>query len=96
MASTDAVNAVCDAIVHTLRTAIAEDVSGLGLATLMPKFEVYQSSDFSHTTSIRHVKSGASVFLYRTLPNLSHRTPSCLALHGQEYDNGRRFYRESL
>lgn len=85
MASTDAVNAVCDAIVHILRTSMAEDVAGLGLAVVDPSFAVYQSSDFSNTSSSRHIKSGASVYLYRTLPNLSHRTPS-----GNLLPNGQR------
>lgn len=76
MASTNAIASVCDAIAHILTTAMAEDGSRLNLATLQPKFEVYQSSDFSDVTSKRNVKSGASIFLYRALPNLSHRTPT--------------------
>lgn len=76
MANTDAVNAVCSAIVHILSASMAEQINELGLTDLRPQFRVYQSSDFSSTDSDRTVTSGASVYLYRVLPNLSHRTPS--------------------
>lgn len=87
MATTDAVNAVCDAIVHILRSSMAEQVNELGFASINPTFSVYQPDDFANAESSRHVTSGASVFLYRALPNLSHRTPS-----GDFLPDGRRQY----
>ncbi len=86
MASTDAVNAVCSAIVHILKTTMAEQRGELGFDSISPTFEVYQPDDFSNPGS-RHITSGASVFLYRALPNLSHRTPS-----GDLLPDGRRQY----
>jgi hypothetical protein len=80
-------NAVCNAIVHILQTSMAEQASELGLENIKPSFAVYQSDDFSNPDSTRHVASGASVFLYRVLPNLSHRTPS-----GNLLPNGQRQY----
>ena len=85
MASTDAISDVCDAIAHILTTAMKEDETRLGLAALKPKFYVYQSGDFSNQTSQRQIESGASIFLYRVLPNLSHRTPT-----GDLLANGQR------
>jgi hypothetical protein len=76
MATTDAVNAVCNAIIHILRSAMTEQQAVLNLAGINPRFEVYQPDDFANASSPRHINSGASVFLYRALPNLSHRTPS--------------------
>ncbi len=87
MATTDALNAVCDSIVHILRSSMAEQVADLGLGNINPTFSVYQPEDFSDPSSNRHVTSGASVFLYRALPNLSHRTPS-----GDLLPDGRRQY----
>lgn len=86
MASTDAISAVCDAIAHILTTAMAEDGTRLGIAALQPSFRVYQSNDFSANAEKR-IKSGASIFLYRVLPNLSHRTPS-----GNFSDSGARYH----
>lgn len=76
MATTDAASAVCNAIVHILRSSMAEQVTELNLSGVNPRFEVYQPDDFANASSPRHINSGASVFLYRALPNLSHRTPS--------------------
>lgn len=75
MATTDALNAVCNAIVHILRSSMTEQAAELNLTNINPRFEVYQPSDFGNGGSERHINSGASVFLYRALPNLSHRTP---------------------
>lgn len=66
---------------------MAEYASELGLGTIKPSFAVYQSDDFSNPDSTRHIASGASVFLYRALPNLSHRTPT-----GNLSPNGQRHY----
>lgn len=87
MATTDAANTICNAIVHILQSSMAEQSSELGLEDIQPRFSVYQSDDFSNPDSSRHVVSGASVFLYRALPNLSHRTPS-----GNLLPNGQRQY----
>ena len=85
MAHSDALNAVCNAIVHILRSSMAEQVADLNLTSINPRFEVYQPDDFGNAGSERHINSGASVFLYRALPNLSHRTPS-----GNLQANGRQ------
>lgn len=87
MATIDAANAVCKAIVHILKSSMIEQASELSLNALNPSFEVYQSDDFSNSASSRHITSGASVFLYRALPNLSHRTPI-----GNLLPNGQRRY----
>lgn len=76
MATTDALNAICNAIVHILRSSMDEQAAELNLSSIEPRFEVYQPDDFGNGASERHISSGASVFLYRALPNLSHRTPS--------------------
>lgn len=55
---------------------MAEQAAELNLTSINPRFEVYQPDDFANASSPRHINSGASVFLYRALPNLSHRTPS--------------------
>lgn len=86
MATTDAVHAVCHAIVHILQTSMAEQSADLNLSGINPRFEVYQSNDFADAGSDRHINSGASVFLYRALPNLSHRTPQGnLLTDGQQH-----------
>lgn len=87
VATTDAIDSVCDAIVHILRSSMAEQALELGFNSLKPRFSVYKSDDFSNADSERQVTSGASVFLYRAMPNLSHRTPS-----GNLLPNGRRQY----
>ncbi len=55
---------------------MAEQAAELNLTSINPRFEIYQPDDFANASSPRHINSGASVFLYRALPNLSHRTPS--------------------
>ena len=91
MATTDAINAVCNGIVHILRAAMAEQINDLGFNDIEPTFAVYQPSDFANPDSNGNtngrITSGASVFLYRALPNLSHRTPS-----GALLPDGRRRY----
>lgn len=85
MANTNAVSAVCNAIVHILRASMAEQAASLGLGSVVPTFQVYNSKDFTDINSDRRIKAGASVFLYRSLPNLSHRTPV-----GRLLPNGQR------
>lgn len=89
MATTDAVSAICNTIVHILRTAMAEQIDDLNLTGVNPTFEVYTASDFTDANSARHITSGASVFLYRALPNLSHRAPP-----GRLLPNGRRHFNQ--
>ncbi|PSN17135.1 hypothetical protein C7271_19300, partial [filamentous cyanobacterium CCP5] len=77
MASVHGVAAVCEAIAHILTTSMTEgEQTSLGLSDLEVSFSVYQPDDFAMNQSDRAITSGASVFLYRALPNLSHRTPS--------------------
>jgi hypothetical protein len=79
MATTEAVSAVCETIARLLTTSATED--GLDIPNV--SFQVYSSQDFTATD--RRVRSGASIFLYRVLPNLSHRTPA-----GRLLSNGTR------
>ncbi len=65
MADEKAIRAVCEAICHILRSAAKAD-------NLKADFQVYGPADFKDNT----VKSGVTIFLYRVLPNLSHRTPA--------------------
>lgn len=78
MATTDAVSAVCDAMVHILRTTLEAERDSLnfGSGPAAPRFEVYTAQDFTNNGSSRHIRTGASLFLYRVLPNLAHRTPA--------------------
>lgn len=77
MASVHGVAAVCEAIAHILTTSITDEQQALmGLSQLDVTFSVYQPDDFVVDQNNRAITSGASVFLYRALPNLSHRTPS--------------------
>ena len=85
MATIDAVSCVCNAVVHILSAAMQTDGEKLGLSALNPKFEVYSGRDFTNSQSTNHITSGASVFLYRALPNLNHRTPA-----GRLLSDGRR------
>ena len=85
MANIDALSAVCKTISHILSTAMQSSDAPLGLTSLNPSFDVYTSSDFISLNSPRKIVSGASVFLYRVLPNLTHRTPS-----GRVLPDGRR------
>lgn len=87
MASTDAINAVCNAIAHILRGAMAEQADDLGLTALNPTFQVYTAEDFTNANSDRRITSGASIFLYRVLPNLSQRNPA-----GRLLPNGQRYF----
>lgn len=87
MANTDAVQAVCDAIVHILTSSMEEQKVELRFDTVKPKFKVYTSEDFTNTGSARKITSGASVFLYRVLANTSHRTPT-----GRLLPDGRRSF----
>ena len=87
MATTDAVSAVCEAVVHILRTTMEAEQESLNFDSVpnAPRFEVYTAQDFTNNSSQRRVKTGASLFLYRALPNLSHRTPA-----GRVLPNGQR------
>jgi hypothetical protein len=76
VATTDAIAAVCESIAHILTGAAAEEGTLPGFGTMPPTFQVYHAGDFSDTNSGRRVNSGATVFLYRVVPNLSHRTPA--------------------
>ncbi|MEX1020451.1 MAG: DUF4255 domain-containing protein, partial [Litorilinea sp.] len=80
-----AVGAVCEAIVHILHTTMRAEEAELNFASINPTFEVYSGQDFSDTESSRRITSGASVLLYRVLPNLNHRTPA-----GRFLPDGRR------
>jgi hypothetical protein len=84
MATTEAVSAVCKTIVHVLQTEMQDPETPAKLRALdpPPKFAVYSSSDFIDVN--REITSGASVFLYRVLPNLTHRTPArTISANGQ-------------
>jgi hypothetical protein len=61
-----------------LRTAISDVDAPDELKGLQPEpeFRVYASNDFLDVNSPQKITSGASVFLYRVLPNLTHRTPA--------------------
>ncbi|HLV35076.1 MAG TPA: DUF4255 domain-containing protein [Spirillospora sp.] len=86
MATTDAVRAVCDAMVHILNTTMNAEREDLGFDNgINPTFAVYTGEDFTDQNGQNHVSTGASVFLYRVLPNLSHRTPA-----GRVLTNGQR------
>lgn len=87
MAKTDAVHAVCEAIVYVLESSMEAQKQALGFGKLNPKFAVYQPDNFVNFSMARKVTSGATVFLYRVLPNLSHRTPC-----GDFLPDGRREY----
>ncbi|MEM6353987.1 MAG: DUF4255 domain-containing protein [Cyanobacteria bacterium J06639_14] len=80
MASFHGIAAVCEAIAHILDTAMTEEEQNtLGLSGSTLTFSVYQSDDFgtANTDGDRAtITAGASIFLYRVMPNLSHRTPS--------------------
>jgi hypothetical protein len=68
MAGTRAIAATLNAIRHVLEVeAPGTDFGGVQL-----QFAVYGPDDFR----TGEVTSGASIFLYRVLPNLSHRIPS--------------------
>ena len=69
MAGVRAVAATCEAVRHVLESAAAAD--GLGFDM---QFQVYGPADFGREDP--PITTGVSVFLYRVLPNLSHRTPA--------------------
>jgi hypothetical protein len=75
LAKTQALAAVCDGIARILTSAAEDEKTALGFGDLDLAFSVYNASDFSDSDSSRHVTTGASIYLYRALPNLSHRTP---------------------
>ena len=80
MASVHGIAAVCEAITHILKTSMTnEQAMELGLGELSPTFAVYRTDDFEpsmQNPGAESMTSGASIFLYRVLPNLSHRTPA--------------------
>ena len=77
MASVHGIAAVCEAIAHILDTSMTEEQQNLlGLSGSPIIFSVYQPDDFVANKDDRAIASGASIFLYRAMPNLSHRTPS--------------------
>jgi hypothetical protein len=81
MASVKAIAAVCEAICHILRSAAAEDAAELG--DIEPEFRVFDASDF--TEANEPLGTGVSVFVYRVMPSLTHRTPP-----GRVMPDGRR------
>ena len=83
MASFHGIASVCEAIVYILNTSMTDEQRSLLNLGTQRLFSVYQSDDFVLTQNNNPLTSGASVFLYRALPNLSHRTPS-----GQRLPNG--------
>jgi hypothetical protein len=78
MAGVRAVAATCEAVRHVLESAAEAD--GLGFDM---QFQVYGPADFGSDTPA--ITTGVSIFLYRVLPNLSHRTPA-----GRVLPDGRR------
>lgn len=85
MATTDAINAVCNAIVYIMRTSMAGQSVAMGFDELDPEFATYTSKDFTDAPAQTKVTIGATVFLYRVLPNINHRTPP-----GRVLPNGQR------
>lgn len=81
MATIKAIAAVCEAICHILRSAAAEDAAELG--SINPVFKVFDSGHF--TDKKEGIKTGVSVFVYRVMPSLTHRTPP-----GRVLPDGRR------
>jgi hypothetical protein len=67
LAGVTALAAVCEAIRHVLESTASAENLGFEM-----KFKVYGPADFPDG----EVKTGVSVFLYRVLPNLTHRTPA--------------------
>ena len=66
MATFQAVNLVCEAVLDVLRDNVPPELSGHSL-----QFEVYTSRDFS----LASISAGVSLFLYRIIPNEVVRTP---------------------
>lgn len=78
MARISAIAATCDAIRRVLLSAAAVDNLGFDVAV-----EVFGPTQFGPDE--QPFPTGVSVFLYRVLPNLSHRTPA-----GRVLPDGRR------
>jgi hypothetical protein len=78
MAGVRAVAATCEAVRHMLESAAEADSLGFDM-----QFQVYGPADFGSDTPA--ITTGVSIFLYRVLPNLSHRTPA-----GRVLPDGRR------
>jgi hypothetical protein len=87
VANTDAVSAVCDAIVHILKASMQEQAAELNFDSVSPAFAVFTAKDFTRPSEDGALTTGASVFLYRVAPNLSHRTPA-----GRQLPDGRRLF----
>jgi hypothetical protein len=77
MANYRGIMAVCEAVIHLLRSSAQSEEFNNEL-----EFEVYLPKDFSEST----ITSGVSLFLYRIFPNGTHRTPS-----GRIGPNGQRY-----
>lgn len=67
---------MCEAIAHILTTSMTNEQRTLMNLGMDVTFSVYQPDDFAMEQNNRPITSGASVLLYRVMPNLSHRTPS--------------------
>lgn len=81
LATVNAIAAVCSAITHILETALEDERATLGFDNMDLSFQVFGAEDFVNRT----IPIGASVFLYRVVPNLAHRTPA-----GRMQPNGQR------
>ncbi|MCA9970596.1 MAG: DUF4255 domain-containing protein [Anaerolineales bacterium] len=76
MADFRAITAVCEAVVYMLRTSYDPDVFNNEL-----EFLVYAAGDF-----VDPMEAGVSLFLYRIIPDGTHRIPAGrLAPNGQRY-----------
>ncbi len=71
MADERAVAAVCEGIRSVLENAMAVDKQLLNLGNIDITFSIYNATKFA-SPDVTH---GVTIFLYRVLPNLSHRTP---------------------
>ncbi|PZV06025.1 MAG: hypothetical protein DCF32_10400 [Leptolyngbya sp.] len=85
MANANAVSAACEAVTFILQTALAPLSNEIAGSSESLRFEVYRSSDFADQDAPNRVTSGASIFLYRVVPNLSCRNPV-----GNALSNGSR------
>ena len=70
MATVHAISATCQAVRHVLDSAARADNLGLDV-----QVRVYGPPDFRGDTN-NSLTTGVSIFLYRVLPNLTHRTPA--------------------
>jgi hypothetical protein len=80
VAGIQAVEAVCEAVIELLKRSYSDS----GIPDKL-KFAVFTADDFSKNTENK-IDRGVSLFLYRILPNGSHRTPS-----GRIGPDGRRY-----